>query len=1390
MGFMYGSRVIRVAMVLCLLVVAQPVRSGGLQFEHLLTDEFGDMDDSISSVNAIAQDLQGFMWFGGENGLARYDGHQLVFYHAGPNGLSGSYVTSLAVDKTGVLWVGSHKGLDRYDAQHNRFDHFTHDPQNPASLPYDSIYSIVVDAQNNLWIGTGQGVVALDASRQHFRQFLQGDEPHSLSANKIRPMKLDSHNRLWIGTHGGGLNRVDKLPAAGEPLRVERYPMDDHNPDAFSRSVISAIEEDSQGRIWVGTHGGGISRLNTDLTTFKKYSLAAVLANNAIWAIKQDRSGELWIGSDKGGLSRYLPDSDSFVTETHSDIDNRSLLGDTVRALFADIDGDLWIGNFPAGVNYFNHASAAFSNFSHQQGNPASLSNKAVVSFLQDSDGDIWVGTEDGLNKFDPVNGTFKAYLKDPSNPKALQAGAVISLAEGAKGELWVGTWSGGLYRFNKRTGDFHPYFPTGAPGAINSSDIWHILYDRQQRLWVATQIGGLNLYDRRTDSFRHYTANSEDPDAVRSNYIWNLLEDSKGRIWVATDAGLDLFNPDTGKFRHLTPPATGGDSKNRSILELMEHSNGQIWMGTQDRGLLILDPDTETFTTIAHPEALASPWVTSLVEDDDQNVWASTYNGVWRINVRTGVVKNFSRSQGLVGNAFNRDASFKDRQGNIYVGGTEGFSRFNPHQIAANLAPRQPVLTELRVQNTPAAIPHNAEELALTYDQNSLALSFSAMSFRGAKKNQYQYKLVGFDGEWSSPKASNQAIYTNLSPGRYIFQVRAANSDGVWSVRPLELPLYIAPPPWRTLWAYTLYLLLGLCFVAAIAWAMYAQIRTKRLELSSEKALTLRLRRLDKMKDAFLANTSHELRTPLNGIIGLAEALTDNALLRSDPATLQSLQMIAVSGRRLAHLVNDILDSAKLADRQLVLAKTPVDLLACVANVLVLLKPMAEQKQLDFVSTVPAKTTVLADENRLQQILFNLIGNAVKYSSTGSIRISAKANGEMLRIEVADRGMGIAADDLEKIFIAFNQLADSDTRSVEGSGLGLAITKQLVELHGGNIFVCSELGVGSQFSFTLPYQPGLEPLTAQPTPLVPDIPPTGGEPPSDPVENFLPEPAPALLPTVLVVDDDLINRMVIRRLLAQECCAVLEASSGAEALEALAQHQDIQLVLLDIMMPQMSGYETCEILRRKFTAEQLPVIFLSSKDQDDDRIRAYLAGGSDYLTKPVNKAVLLQHLQQHVTAAPADSSALNVLAVLQALNNQAQDQPCNVVDRLPSLIAGALDASLFVWRQGTWVTRHQSASPLVSLLQPQGSAADALLGASELDGGVTPLVPALSPYFNLHPSIPPSATLLLCLSFEAELVGCLAFAFDDVPGPLAYQQLKLLRPWLTAWLLRAAELP
>ncbi|CAM2070778.1 Response regulator [Sulfidibacter corallicola] len=1204
-----------------------------LRFSHLTTS------DGLSQTNAkvIVQDNRGFIWIGTDDGLNRYDGYAFeVFRHRPdqPGSIPNNEITALCPEPSGTLLVGTPEGLARHH-EDGRFETLNLGlVPNGRKDPF-SVSALSIDRDGTIWVGTSHyGLVAID----------RDGRPRLMLADRtITTLYEDHYYRLWVGTRSG-LYRLDEI--GGDFLQRDPCPAESTARPHPGRSSISAVLEDHRGDLWIGTRRG-LLRLPSEggpcTWLLHRPDLPNGLSSNEIRTLVEDRFGNLWIGG-ANGITLLDPDRRSFSHFRHAAADPDSPRTDKIRSAFIDRAGVIWIGQDGGGLLKISEASLRFENYRPQPNAPEKgLSHRIITAFHRDHRGELWVGTYGGgLNRCNPEDphAPVRVLRAAPGSEPHLTHDDVLALAETPDGALWAGTYVG-LNRIAPDRRQIRRFVADpGQPQALTDSFVIDLLADRQGRLWIATNGGGLNRWHPETDGFQALRHAADEPGSLSSDNLSCLAEDEAGRLWIGTwSHGLNWFDPETGFLQRFRARATERDAglSDDAIFALHIADERTVWVGTRHGGLNRLNPRGGSVEIYSEAQGLPNASVYGIQPDHRGHLWLSTNQGITRFDPERRTFHDYTLTDGIQGNEFCRGASYRDPAGMLYFGGDQGFTRFFPANLQPfEVPPLAVAVTEITIDNLDARgrwrhPPESSTNLAeLTYRDRSLTFAFAGLDFTEPSRNRFRYRLEGFDRDWQATDAGKRfATYTNLDPGPYRFRVEAAGYHGDWHEMGTPLRFRVLPPPWRTWWAYTLY---GTFLCASII----AVWRNQQRKLAKERAMVQQLRELDSMKDEFLTVTSHELRTPLHGIIGLTESLLDGVAGDVNPALGQNLEMVVGSARRLTNLVNGILDFHQIRNHGLHLQIAAVDLKTLVDVVLTLSAPLANAKNLKLENGIAADTPAVAgDESRLQQVLYNLIGNAIKFTEEGGVRITARYDGESVYVEVIDTGIGIAADKVERIFEAFEQSDSSIARTYGGTGLGLAITQRLIQMHGGSISVQSRLDEGSVFQFTLPLAD--EPADPAPTQ---DIGAAEKAAPANPADPIVADreivQGPAVEPTatafrILVVDDEPVNRQVLLNQLRPRHARVDEASSGTEALAMLSSDPAYDLVLLDIMMPRMSGYEVCRHIRERFAFHELPVIYLTAKTSTQDLVAAFASGANDFLSKPVGKEELHARMKTHL---------------------------------------------------------------------------------------------------------------------------------------------------------------
>ncbi len=1227
------------------LASAAPART--LRFEQL------NVADGLAqeSVLSIAQDRQGFMWFGSQGGLSRFDGYRTVVYRhslSDPHSLAENWVRVVHVDPVGRMWVGTDNGLDRFDPLTQRFTHYRPDEPEQRGNGNRHVRAIIDDGAGGLWVGTADGLQRFDPATGTFTVWHnEVANPHSLRHDQVNALARDRAGRLWIGTPAG----VSLLVPGAQGFRHYAVASPSGRPLAAQALLV-----DRDGALWVGTHEG-LERWQPGPGNIEprrqRLDESHGVQPGSVAAIFQDGDGTVWVGMRNQGLLRWQGDTARFVQYRHQVSDPHSLADDFVSALFRDRVGTLWVGTWYNGVSRVDLASGGFARLVKQPDQARSLTDNRVLAIAEAGDGRLWIGNNEGLSLHDPVSGENTAWQL-PRGEGRIGSRQVTALWRGAGSTLWVGSRMG-VHRFDTETRSFGPL--QLSRGDADTDVVRYLHQDRAGMLWVASRAGLVRL-DPASGGVLVFRHDPADPHSLSDNVVRPLLEDRNGNLWVGTFNGLDMLDRRTGQFRHYRhDPDDPASLSHNEVHYLHQDDKGVLWVGTAS-GLNRMERQADgnaRFTRYLRKDGLADDAIAAILPDRSGKLWLSTNTGVSSLDPATGRINNYSGVDGTIEGAYFDGSALAAQDGTLYFGGFNGITAFDPAAIRSNTMAPPVVITDFQIFNRslrpgqeddagrvvlPRAIEYT-RSLALGQDDSVFSLEFAALHYAAPQRNRFAYQLIGFDRDWVSTDADKRfATYTNLDPGQYVFRVKAANKDGVWS-EPVTLSITILPPVWKTWWFRALCALAvlgaGLALYRARVRVLSRQhtrleqqvsLRTAEVEmknrmlLEQKRELEQRDERLShaaqkaedatRQKSEFLANMSHEMRTPLAGVIGmLGFALRDDKLASS---TREQIERGQANAQALLSIINDLLDFSKIEAGKLTVERIDFALAAAVENVVSLFEEQATTHSIDFRVEFghDLPPFVVGDPTRLRQVLVNLVGNAFKFTQRGQVTLRVEHLGlddagcSRIRFTVEDTGIGIPEEELPRLFEKFEQADATTTRRYGGTGLGLAICRQLVELMGGVIGAVSTPGVGSVFSFTLPLCRGIAP------PLVPHV-------PREPHSHQL---------RVLCAEDFPTNQIIIRMMLEELGHKVDIAGNGALAVAACA-HTRYDLILMDGRMPEMDGPAATRLIRAGGPPEApvrdqgLMIVALTANVSEEDRSRYLAAGMDDFLTKPIDERAL-----------------------------------------------------------------------------------------------------------------------------------------------------------------------
>ncbi len=829
-----------------------------LKFEHLT------IDDGLSQnkINCIFQDSQGFMWFGTNEGLNKYDGYEFTIFGKDSNDLarlSDDWIQCILEDSQGNLWIGTGVGgLNLYDRSNNTFINYSTDPSSPIRLSSNNVKYIIEDKSGLLWMASSRSIERLDLKNKKVTSYIPSHLRDSTSANSIISVIFeDSNLNLWFGTRGNGLGRFDRKSG-----KFEYYCHDPGNPDSISDNDVLYLYEDSRGRLWVGTYNGGLNLFDPEKKKFRAFSpQPKVQENLTVQSIQEYSPDNLWVGT-RNGLFLFNTQTHKFIHYAHDPHNPYSLNQDNIWSIFKDRKGNYWFGT-KGGINFLNTANMAFVHYRADNRNNRHLNNKRVNVIFEDHAGDLWFGTDGGgLNHLDRKTGLYTYYTHDPYNPYSLGSNSVSSVIEDRDGNIWVGTHQGGLNFLNRKTNRFTDYTPRlNIP--MNYTSINTLFLDHNGDIWIAMgQNKGMFKYIRKEDKIIPVFLDTENPFPSFSC----IYQDRNGYIWAGTNINL-FFKIDPASLSHESYRIPGG-TENTIITNILEDKYANMWLGTQGNGLIYFNTKNKSFRRYKQKDGLANKHTLGLLLDNHENLWVSTYNGLSRFDFETKQFKNYYKGNGLQGNQFTT-ACLKTRAGELFFGGINGATAFYPENIIDDSSLPPVVFTDFKVFNKSVLIGgenpilkkniEDAKEINLSYKHSVFTFTYAALDFSSSNKTQYAYMMEGFENDWNYVGKRRFATYTNLNPGSYTFKVKAAKNPGAWDNPVTSVSISVSPPFWQEWWFRLI--IAAIVFMAIWHFVNYHKQKRDLLKATALANLTqLKLLR-NQMNPHFLLNALSAIR-------------------------------------------------------------------------------------------------------------------------------------------------------------------------------------------------------------------------------------------------------------------------------------------------------------------------------------------------------------------------------------------------------------------------------------------------------------------------------------------------------------------------------------------------
>lgn len=1200
------------------------------------TGRFYSTEEGLSSslINQLFQDSNGFVWAATEYGLNKFDGLHFSTYRHLPNdttSIKNNYVHVLFEDSRRHLLVGCLNGLMRYDRATDTFREIPMMRDGRQVFPH--VTQIKELHNGEVWMSTtGQGMFRMDEAAE--KAVSVDDKLKHANYNFQLTFYEDSHYHIWIGTEGNGLIRYEPDT---QKTSVFKFP-------AINDNYVSAIAEDRDGNLFVGTQKQGLSRYDrekeqftpipsTDGKSISVYSLQTV-------------DGRLFVGTDGQGLKVYNPVSEQIESHMVNSAPFDFSEG-KVHAILEDREKNLWLGLFQKGIVLLPRQEMPFEYYGRKSVYYNPIGQGCVMSIFQTRDSHLWVGTDnDGVFELNKDGRRLKHYRPDNS-PRSIAA-TVMCIYEDSEGTLWIGSYTQGLARLNRQTGECdYPVLP------VKNEKILSITEDKRKNLYFATLGSGFYQYNLQTDDLHHYESSKKESGDLKRNELANdwvnyLFCDSEGLIWLAHYQGVSCFNPASGSF--LNFKQTNTLITDCVGFAIQEDHEGKIWAGTAE-GLYCFDKQSGNVTVFTTKDGLPNNVICGICEDEKHNLWVSTYRGISQWDRKEGRFVNFYAGDGLQGNEFTHGAFFQNRtSGKVYFGGVNGITCFLPTSIGDLPEDTQVWITEFQIFDRPVhaqtlsggkavieGAVEDAETFHLAHQDNTFSIVFSTLQYNNPGQTAYRYRIEELSPQWSATEPGvNRVTYNNLPPGSYTFHVQALSHGHLSDTRTIKIR--IAPPWYMTWWAYGIYVLLAALLAFGVVNYILTRARHRREIMQREHA-----EQLNEAKLQFFINISHEIRTPMTLIINpLEKLLTD----KKQAELHQTYLMIYRNAQRILRLINQLMDIRKLDKGQMFLKFRETDMVGFISDLMQTFDYLAREKHIRFTFEHEMPTLkVWIDLNNFDKIVMNILSNAFKYTpeegeirvtlSTGKDNSRKDALKEYVEITVADSGIGIDKNKIERIFERFYQIDNDVTQSNFGTGIGLHLSRSLVELHHGILFAENRKDAqGSRFVIRIPL--GADHLRTDELEEAGNMQKTPGATPSfvptrpdktiieetqDKVKEERKSVKAKTSQRILIVEDELEIRSYLKEELRSEY-KVQTCGNGKEALKLIFE-ENPDLVISDVMMPEMDGMTLCRKIKQNTNINHIPVILLTAKNQPEDRLEGMGIGADAYMGKPFNTELL-----------------------------------------------------------------------------------------------------------------------------------------------------------------------
>ncbi len=1155
----------------------------------------GSLGLSQNNVKAIIQDSYGFMWFGTRNRLNRYDGTSMKIFdcYDSVKQRGNNNISTLFEDKLKQLWIGTDKGVFKFDPITESFSFFDVSAENNTIIN-DWISDIVEDCDQNIWIVVpNQGIFKYHVPSAKLHCYLIGNTQRPNQGNP-QCICIEQNGMVWIGTNGGGVHLYDK-----QHNTFIQYLGDKNGSSLKNQNIYTMCEHGDD--LYLGIHEGKLIKFHK-----RKNIISDVNAPEVHYKIIRKlmkHEDELWVGTQAGLY--IINELKNTTVHIHEDpMYTYSLSNNVVESLYKDKEGGVWIGTLFGGANYLANRGIKFERHIPLS-NDNSISSRRIREIKEDSDGNIWIGTEDGgLNIFNPQINSFRRIGKKEGlslNNNKMILGILLD-----KKEAWIGFFKNGLDIINLSNFNIRHY--PGEDLQIDETSIYAFCEDRYGKVWFGNGWGV--FYGDKNE--RKFTRANQ----FGLSYIYDIQEDSEGNIWVATMGnGVFKYNQQSNKTDHFLNEINNPNSlSSNSVSNITETSKGEIWLSTDRGGICRFNKASNNFTSFSIKDGLPDDMVYKIVEDRDNNLWFGTNNGLVRFNPDSKEIKIFTQKDGLLGNQFNYKSALVSNTGKLYFGSLNGLVAFNPGEFEENKFIPPVYITKFTIFNKEVGLDSAGsplkksllytKKITLKHNQSNIGFDFVALSYTAPEANRYAYRMDNIDKEWIYTSNNHSVSYAKLPPGKYTFRVKGANNDGVWNETGTLVEIEILPPWWFSNPAIIFYSIL-LISIIYFYFSRYQRRIERRQAQKQQLFETEKEKELYSAKVEFFTNIAHEIRTPITLINGPLESMKEMKI--EDPEIQKNLKIMSRNASELLHLVNQLLDFRKVDSNKFLLNPVKLNVSELLRDTCSYFEPSVVRQGKSMNLSIDSANDIYAflDKEAFSKIINNMLTNALKYSDN-FISLQLSSNDTSLSIKIINDGELIPTELSEKIFDPFYQV--NNTKSMNpGSGIGLSLARSLTELHHGSLLF-DDTDDLNNFTLELPLNVKeiLNENDKEKKIIIDD-------------EYIIEEPDsynnPQNTQVILVVEDNEEMLTFIADNL-QKHFGVVKATNGEEAIKIL-EEKNIDLVLTDVMMPVMDGFELCKKIKTDLEYSHIPVVLLTAKNDLNSKIHGLEMGADAYVEKP-----------------------------------------------------------------------------------------------------------------------------------------------------------------------------